>query len=67
MTTSEQIPNEQWHAGDRIKALLYAVDEGPRGVTLRLSRKHPAFVAKLFAQESPEVQSGVVEIKAVAR
>ncbi len=64
---SEQIPGEQWKPGDRIRALLYAVDEGPRGVTLRLSRKHPQFVAKLFAQESPEVQSGVVEIKSVAR
>jgi N utilization substance protein A len=43
------------------------VEESPRGVTLRLSRTHPKFLEKLFALESPEVLSGVVEIKAIAR
>ncbi len=64
---TEQIEGETWKAGDRIRAYLYAVDEGPRGVTLRLSRKHPLFITELFKQESPEVASGVVEIKSVAR
>jgi N utilization substance protein A len=64
---TEQIEGEVWKAGDRIRAYLYAVDEGPRGVTLRLSRKHPQFVTQLFIQESPEVASGAVEIKSVAR
>lgn len=64
---SEQIPGEVFHAGERIKAFLYAIDEGPRGVTLRLSRKHPQMITQLFIQESPEVAAGTVEIKAVAR
>lgn len=64
---TEQIEGEVWKAGDRIRAYLYAVDESPRGVTLRLSRKHPQFVTQLFMQESPEVASGAVEIKSVAR
>jgi N utilization substance protein A len=64
---TEQIPSEVYKPGDRIKALLYTIDEGPRGVTLRLSRKHPQMITQLFIQESPEVASGVVEIKAVSR
>jgi N utilization substance protein A len=64
---SEQIPGETFHPGDRIKAYLYAIDEGPRGVTLRLSRKHPQMITQLFMQESPEVAAGTVEIKSVSR
>ena len=64
---SEQIPGETFRPGERIKALLYAIDEGPRGVTLRLSRKHPAMITQLFMQESPEVAAGTVEIKSVSR
>ena len=64
---TEQIPGEVFHAGDRIKAFLYAIDESPRGVTLRLSRKHPGMITELFKQESPEVAAGTVEIKSVAR
>ncbi len=65
--TTEQIPGETWKPGDRIKAYLYAIDETPRGVTLRLSRKHPQMITQLFIQESPEVASGTVEIKSVSR
>lgn len=64
---TEQIPGEVYKPGDRVKALLYAIDESPRGVTLRLSRKHPQMVTQLFIQESPEVASGTVEIKSVSR
>lgn len=64
---SEQIPGEVFRPGERIKAVLYAIDEGPRGVTLRLSRKHPAMITQLFMQESPEVAAGTVEIKSVSR
>jgi N utilization substance protein A len=64
---TEQIEGEQWKSGDRIRAYLYMVDEGPRGVTLRLSRKHPQFITELFKQESPEVANGIVEIKSVSR
>jgi N utilization substance protein A len=63
----DQIPGERYRPGERIRAYLYSVEESPRGVSLRLSRSHPNFVRALFALESPEVQSGVVEIKEIAR
>ncbi len=63
----EQIPSERWKTGDRIRAYLYAVEESPRGIVLKLSRSHPKFLAKLFETEAPEIASGVVEIKAIAR
>ena len=63
----EQIPNERWKTGDRIRAYLYAVEESPRGIVLKLSRSHPRFLAKLFETEAPEIAQGVVEIKAIAR
>lgn len=65
--TSEQIQGETFQPGERIKAYLYEIDESSRGITLRLSRKHPQLVVELFKQESPEVASGTVEIKSVAR
>jgi N utilization substance protein A len=64
---NEQIPGERYVRGARLRAYLYHVEESPRGVTLRLSRTHPKFLEKLFAFESPEIASGVVEIKAIAR
>ncbi|MFA6405059.1 MAG: transcription termination factor NusA [Candidatus Paceibacterota bacterium] len=63
----EQIPTERWKTGDRIRAFLYAVEESPRGIVLKLSRAHPKFLAKLFETEAPEIAQGVVEIKAIAR
>jgi len=63
----EQIPSERWKTGDRIRAYLYAVEESPKGIVLKLSRAHPKFLAKLFETETPEIASGVVEIKTIAR
>jgi len=63
----EQIPGDRFNRGDRIKAYLFAVDESPRGVTLKLSRTHSKFIEALFAMEAPEVASGTVQIKAIAR
>jgi transcription termination/antitermination protein NusA len=63
----EQIPGERYARGARIRGYLYHVEESPRGITLRISRTHPKFLEKLFAFESPEVASGVVQIKAIAR
>ena len=63
----EQIPNEHYAQGERIKCYLVAVEDTPRGVNLRLSRAHPKFVEKLFALEAPELANGAVEIKAIAR
>ncbi|MDE2030644.1 MAG: transcription termination/antitermination protein NusA [Patescibacteria group bacterium] len=63
----EQIPGESYHRGERIKAYLYSVEETARGVNLKLSRSHPQLIEGLFAMEAPEIASGVVEIKSIAR
>jgi N utilization substance protein A len=63
----EQIPGERFRPGERIRAYLYAVDEGFRGVYLRLSRAHPKFLLKLFEMEAPELASGAIEVKGLAR
>jgi N utilization substance protein A len=63
----EQIPGERYKQGERVRAYLYAIEESPRGVFLKLSRSHPKFLTKLFEQETPELASGVVELKAIAR
>lgn len=67
MPYDEQIPGERYKPGERIRALLVAVEETSRGIFLKLSRSHPDFLAGLFAIEAPELQSGSVEVKAVAR
>ncbi|MFA6520172.1 MAG: transcription termination factor NusA [Candidatus Paceibacterota bacterium] len=67
LPTEEQIPGEYWERGRRVRAYLYSVEDTPRGINLRLSRTHPKFIEKLFAMEAPEIESGVVEIKSVAR
>ncbi len=64
---SEQISSEKFKQGERIRAYLYSVEETSRGVFLRLSRVHPQFLKKLFELEVPEISSGIVEIKAIAR
>ncbi|MGH7141810.1 MAG: transcription termination factor NusA [Minisyncoccia bacterium] len=63
----EQIPGERYRQGERIRALLYQVEDSPRGVYLRLSRTNPQFLAKLFEMETPEVAHGSVVIKSIAR
>jgi len=63
----ETIPREAFKNGDRVRAYIYDVREEPRGPQIFLSRTHPGFLAKLFAQEVPEIYDGIIEIKAVAR
>jgi N utilization substance protein A len=63
----EMLPREQFRNGDRIRAYIYDVRREPRGPQIFLSRTHPQFMAKLFAQEVPEIYDGIVEVKAVAR
>jgi N utilization substance protein A len=63
----ELLPREVFRNGDRIRAYIYDVRREPRGPQIFLSRTHPQFMAKLFAQEVPEIYDGIVEIKAVAR
>lgn len=67
MPYDEQIPGERFKPGERIRAILLAVEETPRGIFLKLSRSHPDFLVALFTVEAPELQSGTVEVKAVAR
>lgn len=67
MPYEEQIPGERFKAGERLRAVLLAVEETPRGIFLKLSRSHPDFLVALFEIECPELQSGAVEVKAVAR
>jgi len=63
----ELIPRETFRTGDRVRAYIYDVRQEPRGPQIFLSRTHPTFMAKLFAQEVPEIYDGIIEIKAVAR
>src|SRR3954453_15561762 len=63
----ETIPREAFRNGDRVRAYIYDVREEPRGPQLFLSRTHPGFLAKLLAQEVPEIYDGIIQIKAVAR
>ena len=63
----EMIPRENVRLQDRIRAYIYDVRREPRGPQIFLSRTHPQFMAKLFAQEVPEIYDGIIEIKSVAR
>jgi len=63
----ELIPRESFRNGDRVRAYIYDVRDEPRGPQIFLSRTHPGFLAKLFAQEVPEIYDGIIEIKAVSR
>jgi len=63
----ELLPRETFRNGDRVRAYIYDVRREPRGPQIFLSRTHPQFMAKLFAQEVPEIYEGIVEVKAVAR
>ncbi len=63
----EQIPGERYRQGERIRALLFKVDENARGSFLKLSRSHPRFLTKLFETEVPELAQGTLEVKAVVR
>lgn len=67
MPYDEQIPGERFKPGERIRALLLAVEETPRGIFLKMSRAHGDFLSGLFAIEVPELQSGTVEVKSIAR
>jgi N utilization substance protein A len=63
----ELLPRESFRQGERVRAYVYDVRQEPRGPQIFLSRTHPQFMAKLFAQEVPEIYDGIIEIKAVAR
>jgi N utilization substance protein A len=63
----QAIPRENFQVGDRIRSYIYDVRREAKGPQIMLSRAHGGFMAKLFAQEVPEVYDGVIEIRAIAR
>jgi N utilization substance protein A len=67
MRRDQSIPRENFNIGDRIRCYIYDVRRETKGPQILLSRAHGGVMAKLFAQEVPEVYDGVIEIRAVAR
>ena len=63
----EQVPGEFYRPGQRLKVYILKVEESPKGPTIFLSRAYPKLVSKLFELEVPEVASGSVVIKSIAR
>ena len=64
---SEQVPNEHYRKGQRLKLYLLEIGRGSRGPRIVVSRSHPSLVRRLFELEVPEIHNGIVELKAVAR
>lgn len=67
MPQAEQVPGEEYRHGQRMKVYVVSVRRDLRGPQVVVSRTHPQLVRKLFAMEVPEIASGIVEIKEVAR
>ncbi len=63
----QQIPREMARVGERVRALILKVERQNRGPQIFLSRAHPEFMKKLFAQEVPEIYDGIITIMAAAR
>ena len=64
---AEQVPSEPYRHGERLKAYITEVRKGTKGPQIVVSRSHPGLLKALFALEVPEIEEGIVEIKAVAR
>jgi N utilization substance protein A len=64
---AEQVPSEPYRNGERLKAYITEVRKGTKGPQIVVSRTHPGLLKKLFELEVPEIEEGIVEIKAVAR
>lgn len=63
----EMIPKENLRTGDRVRAVILGIDPTQRGPQIMLSRSHGDFMKELFAQEVPEIEQGLLEIKSCAR
>ena len=64
---SEMIPKENFRVGDRVRAYVLKIDHAARGQQVILSRTSPDFIRQLFENEVPEIEQGLLEIKAAAR
>ncbi|HVE92072.1 MAG TPA: transcription termination factor NusA [Actinomycetota bacterium] len=67
MPQGEQVPRERYEVGDRVRGYICEVRRTLKGPTIIVSRTHPGLVRKLFEMEVPEIQDGLVEIRAIAR
>ncbi|MBI4304677.1 MAG: transcription termination/antitermination protein NusA [Chloroflexi bacterium] len=67
LPAAEQVPNEKYRMGQRVKAYLLEVSRTNKGPRVILSRSHPDFLRRLFELEVPEIANGVVEVKSIAR
>lgn len=67
LTADEQMPQDNFQIGDRIKAYVAEVRKVGKGPQVYLSRTHPNFLRRLFEMAVPEVQEGIIAIKAIAR
>jgi N utilization substance protein A len=67
LPSNEQMPNERYRIGQRLKVYMVEIAKTPRGPRVIVSRSHPELVKRLFELEVPEVSNGTVEIKSVAR
>lgn len=67
LTPNEQIPNEQYNHGDRLKFYVVEVKKTSKGPNIVISRTHPGLVKRLFEMEVPEIYEGIVEIKSISR
>lgn len=67
LAPSEQIPDELYRYGDRLKSYIVEVKKTTKGPQILVSRTHPGLLKRLFELEVPEIHDGVVEIKSVAR
>jgi len=67
MNREEQVPCEFYRPGQRLKFFVLKVEQTSKGPVIFLSRAYPKFVSKLFELEVPEISSGQVVIKSIAR
>ncbi len=67
LTPAEQMPTDSYRISQRFRFMILKVEETPRGPVVLLSRSHPKLVLGLFKVEVPEIESGSVEVKAIAR
>jgi N utilization substance protein A len=67
LSKEEQVPGEFYRPGQRLKVLVLKIEETPRGPIVFLSRAYPKLISKLFELEVPEISSGQVQIKSIAR
>lgn len=67
MTSKDKIPGERYRVGQRLRLYVVSLEHGPKGPQIFVSRSHPKMLSRLFELEVPEITSGTVEIKTLAR